>query len=446
MTTLHPLSHGTPLSDFDIFSVPPTQLSVEQDIETEHKPLQPMTVDRLVQFEFTTAPNEYVRWSESELYMKLRIKLRPPAGGPDPVGLDWDMFEPEENFMHTMIQSLDLSINGRVVTKSSINYAYRAFIDNMIGYTPEAKVGHLTSIMWNEPAMTTKGPRRYFPKRDNNDHAIDPKNGEYFEMRGKLCIDLAEQGKAMLGGCTYKLEIRFNKPEFAFYKNAKLKSDPDWEISSLSLIVHRSIATAGTVAAHRKGLLHATAKYPITRHEVTAVTVNSGLTDVMLDRIFTGQLPRRVLVGFVRASSFRGSYHTDTFSFNHLFINHLSFNIDGKSFPRQPFMPDFQNNLYMREYYAFIQSFNQDTTNPSCPVSFEEYAKGKTFFCYNFAPDLGDGYGIGGHLSLIKRGTFGMHVRFAEAPTEPHIALIFAEFDNLIQIDKNLQVTTDYLI
>ena len=109
-------------------------------------------------------------------------------------------------------------------------------------------------------------------------------------------------------------------------------------------------------------------------------------------------------------------------------------------------MPDFSKNLYMREYYAFLQTFNQDTTSPVFSQNYDSYRNGNTVFCYNFSPDLGDGCGFGGYLSLIKTGTLGLHVRFASAPTEPHIAIIFAEFDNLIQVDKNLQVTTDYII
>lgn len=436
------MSHGTPLAEFDIFSVPPTQLSVVQDVETEHRPIQPISTDRLVQFEFSTAPNEYVKWSDTELYMKLRFKLKSLVETQTVPRVSWDFIDPQQNFMHTMIQSLDLSINGRVITKSSINYPYRAFIDTMVGYNEEAKRGHLSSIMWEDEQPEIMPVKKYLPK----ENAVDMKIGEYFELRGKLCLDLAQQGRAMVGGCTYKVEIRFNKPEFAFLLKGDVKATPDWEISTIALIVHRTVVSEGTVAAHSRAMQHATAKYPVTRHEVQAVSVNPGMMDIILDRIFTGQLPRRVLVGFVKASAYRGDLKSDTFSFEHLNINHLAFNIDGKSFPRQPFMPDFEKKLYMREYYSFLQAFNQDGTSPVMSMPYDTYLIGRTFFCYNFAPDLGDGCGFGGYLNLIKRGTLGMHIRFSTPPTEPYMAIVFGEFDNLIQIDKNLQVTTDYLI
>ena len=436
MTTLHPLSHGTPLSEFDIFSVPPTQLSVVNDIETEHRPLLPMSNDRLAVFEFTTAPNEYVKWTETEIYMKLRIKLTALQGAVEFKRTDWEKIKTEPNFMHTMIQSLNLSINGRVVTKSSITYPYRAFVDTLIGYSDDAKESHLSSILW------TKNPARMMPRATATDLTV----GEYFELRGKLCLDLAQQGRAMVGGCTFKLELRFNNPEMAFTRPADLKYNIDWDISNLTLLVHRTVVSDGTLAAHIRALQHATAKYPITRHEIKTVTVNAGLMDVMLDSIFTGQLPRRILVGFVKASAFRGSFTRELFNFEHLNINHLSFNIDGRSYPRAPYTPDFENELFMREYYSCLQTFNQDTISPVFTLSMEDYLESRAFFCYNFAPDLSDGYGVGGYLNLIKSGSLGMHVRFTKQTPEPYIAIVFAEFDNLIQIDKNNQVTTDYII
>lgn len=435
MATLHKLSHGTPLSEFDIFSVPPTQLSVNNDVETEQRPTQPMTNDRLVQFEFMTAPNEYVRWSETELYMKLRLLLNGDKGRDLTID-DWAAVEPEKNFMHTMIQTINLSINGRLVTKSSISYPYRAYFDTLIGYSREAKEGHLCSVLWRDDEMI----------RWTNEKVDDKeKFGAYFELRGRLCLDIAQQGRAMLGGMHYKMDIRFNKPEFALW-NTHDDLKPDWQITNISLLVHRSCVSAGTLTAHMRALQHSTAKYPITRHEIRTLSIPQGMSDVITDQIFNGQLPRRVLVGFVKDAAYRGSFGHRPFNFETFDINHLCFTINGQIYPRSPYTPNFNKKLVMREYYGFLQAFNQDSYNPVLQLSLEDYLAGSTFYAYNFAPDLGDGCGFGGHLSLIQTGALGMHIRFATPPAAPFTAIMFAEFDNMIEIDKNLQVSTDYVV
>lgn len=252
----------------------------------------------------------------------------------------------------------------------------------------------------------------------------------------------------MVGGVTYKLEIRLNKSTFGFNRRGeRLPFEPSFEIGTISLLVHRTLVSEGTLTAHTRALQHATAKYPISRHEVQGITINSGVMDVVLERIFNGQLPRRVLVGFVRVASFNGTYNKSGFLFEHFDFNHLNFTIDGISYPRTPYMPDFSKKLYMREYYAFMQTFDQDTDAPSLELSYDDFIeKNKIFFAYNFAPDLGDGCGFGGYLNLIKSGSFSLHIRFATALKEPIVTVVFAEFDNLIQINKNLEVTTDYVV
>lgn len=438
MTTIHQLSHATPLSEFDIFSVPPTQLSVSYDLETEQRPCVPMTNDRIVQFDFITAPNEYIRWSETELYMKLRFLLNPIAADYVLTMEDWAAVEPKTNFMHSMIQTINLTINGRPITKAGLTYAYRAYFDMLIGYTGEAKKGHLSSVLWQDPTTT----RFSYATRADGKMEFGP----WFELRGKLCLDIAQQGRAMLGGLHYKMDIRFNKPPFALSNSKPEILTPDWEISNIALVLHRSIVSPGTLTAHNRALQHSTAKYPITRHEVRTLAIQQGMSDVITEQIFNGQLPRRVMVGFVKDLAFRGDFGLTPYKFEDFSINYLSFTINGQTYPTSPYMPDFTHKLYMREYYGFLQAFNQDGNSPTLRMSYDDYLAGRVLFAYNFAPDLGDGFGFGGHLSLIKTGSLGMHMRFETPPTQPFTAVLFAEFDNMIEIDKNLQVTTDYVI
>lgn len=264
-------------------------------------------------------------------------------------------------------------------------------------------------------------------------------------MRGKLCLDIAQQGRAMIGGLHYKLDIRFNKPEFALCSIVPdLK--PDWDITNISLLVHRSVVSAGTLTAHMRALQSSTAKYPITRHEIRTLSIPQGMSDVITDQIFNGQLPRRILVGSVEDAAYRGSYLSQPYNFKGFDINHLSFTINGQIYPRTPYTPNFKKKLVMREYYSFLQAFNQDTYTPVLRLSMEDYLAGHVFFAYNFAPDLGDGCGFGGYLSLIQTGSLGMHIRFVTPPATPFTAIVFAEFDNMIEIDKNLQVSADYVV
>ncbi len=63
---------------------------------------------------------------------------------------------------------------------------------------------------------------------------------------------------------------------------------------------------------------------------------------------------------------------------------------------------------------------------------------------FNFASDLSGGVEFG-HLNLIKHGSMGLHLKFESSPPLTITAFIHAEFDNLIQIDNDGNVATDYM-
>ena len=59
MSTIHELSNITPHPDFDLFGVPPTQLTIERVIQSEHRPISVLDSRSFIQFVITTATDEY---------------------------------------------------------------------------------------------------------------------------------------------------------------------------------------------------------------------------------------------------------------------------------------------------------------------------------------------------------------------------------------------------
>jgi hypothetical protein len=69
------MSSITPLPELDLFGVPPTQLSILQDLVTEHRVIGNLEAGKSINFEINTAKNEYVKLNETEFYIKLRVDL-----------------------------------------------------------------------------------------------------------------------------------------------------------------------------------------------------------------------------------------------------------------------------------------------------------------------------------------------------------------------------------
>jgi hypothetical protein len=74
MHPIHELSSLVALSEFDLFGVPPTQLTVERDIQTEHRPISILNNSSPpIEFEIHTGIDEYIQMRECELNLHIRI-------------------------------------------------------------------------------------------------------------------------------------------------------------------------------------------------------------------------------------------------------------------------------------------------------------------------------------------------------------------------------------
>ena len=106
--------------------------------------------------------------------------------------------------------------------------------------------------------------------------------------------------------------------------------------------------------AHAKALAKTTAKYPLTRVEVKTLTMRGGILDETLDNVILGQLPKRIIIGFVDNKSFNGDKSYNPFNFKHYNINLFSIYVDGTQIPSKPLQPNFKENLYVEAYHTLF--------------------------------------------------------------------------------------------
>ncbi|XP_045450979.1 uncharacterized protein F54H12.2-like [Melitaea cinxia] len=75
-------------------------------------------------------------------------------------------------------------------------------------------------------------------------------------------------------------------------------------------------------------------------------------------------------------------------------------------------------------------------------ISHDKYSKGYCLLAFDLTPDLSAN--SFSHWNLIRHGSVRLEVRFESALTQTINCVVYAEFDNVIEIDKNRNVTVDY--
>jgi len=439
---IHNLSKPVFISDFDLFSVPMTQTSIEKNIVTEHRPISTLSSDSIIEFNVDSGPNEYIQLRESYLYMKIRVDINKTGG--NILEADWDKIGSVNTLLHSLFRTVNLEISRKSVTMSPQTYSYKAYFETILGYTLEAKQGYLDSAGAFDDSVA---------KQTLSDKAIKtlkPTNittngrGKSIELYGKLHLDLAFQPKALIGGTKLRISLVPNEPKFYLWATDNTLT-PTVTFENAALYVTKSLLNQDLVDAHNLALMKGTAKYPIMRGYVKAFTVNAGTLDVNLDNCITGQIPRRIFVAMVKNKTFLGDLKENPYNFEDFNLNYLTAIVNGIQFPSVAFTPDFPNNLFAREYMSLFQTLNQTSTDATLDLDQSEYKGGNVIFGFAFAPDPIDDCNKTGYVNPIEHGAVKLNMKFAQALTENITVLIYCEYDNMIQIDVTRQPIIDYI-
>ncbi|XP_031355183.1 uncharacterized protein F54H12.2-like [Photinus pyralis] len=387
------------------------------------------------QFVIPGSGNDYLDLSHTMLYITARIVKQDDSilGVGDVVG-------PANNWLHTLYSQVEICLNQKLVSPPNNTYAYRAYIETLLNYGLEAKTSHLGCSLWHNDT----------PKKmdtltaDNVGFTIRQAaaaESNMIEMIGHVHADLFNQEKFLINGV--EMKVKFVRSRDSFNLMAGAGATYKVKIVDANLLVRRMKINPTILLAHTKALETSAAKYPITRTDVKVLTIPTGIQRKSLDNVFLGQLPKRCIIGFVSNKAFNGDYASNPFNFQNYKINYMSLYIDGQQIPSKPLQPDFTRaGLYVRAYHTLFSGTGIHFLNEGNNISRLDYPHGYCLTTFDLTPDLSANATT--HWNLVRNGSLRIEVGFQDALTETVNCLVYAEFDNVIEIDKHRNVNADF--
>ncbi|XP_072021487.1 uncharacterized protein F54H12.2-like [Amphiura filiformis] len=440
MAFVHDHSAECTSSQLDIFSLPPTQTSILQGHWVSHHPVT--TIADNGPLEFVISGNEeYLSLSDS--YLQISAKIT-GADGTDIE--DASEVGPVNLFLHSLFSQVDVSLNGRLVSQSSSTYAYRALLESLLNYGQDATTTQLTSAMFYKDTAgnmeaTNPGASPATSNTGLKNRSKFTDGGKTVDMVGRLHSDIFMQDRYLLNSVDVKIKLHRSKDEFCLMASDHTAG---YKVKILDAILHvrKAKLNPGVALAHAKGLERATAKYPVSRVLVKTFTVPAGDLSITKENVFLGQLPKRIILGFVANAAFNGHYKRNPYNFKHYSVNKVGVYVDGMLVPMSESLnPNFAGESgYIAAFNTLFTGLNKHNKDNTGTVNRADYKRGYTLMCFDLTADLCDF----GHFNLQKTGNLRLELQFADALPETINVLVYAEFENVIQIDKSRNVIYDY--
>jgi len=230
------------MSELDLFSVPPTQTSVENGTWVEYHPLTTVGDGSPIEFDISGTGEDYVDLANTMLYVQAKITKEDGTdfGAADPVG-------PVNLLLHSLFSQVDISLNGTQVTTSTNTYPYRAMLETLLSYGGDAKKSQLTSTLY------------YRDQADRMDSVAFDANGNSglktrktfttisnpVDVIGRIHADLFFHSRYLLNEVNVKIKLTRCTDAFCTMSPAANASMTSWIVPFVST---RNVSTACSAA------------------------------------------------------------------------------------------------------------------------------------------------------------------------------------------------------
>lgn len=403
----------------------------------EYRPTSQLSDFAPLEFNIPGNGMQYIDMKRTRLYVKAKI-VQPdgsalPLYDPDTaVGLSTPAkVGPINLLLHSMFRQVDVSLQQRHLS-SGCNYPYKSMMDVLLGYGADAKSTQLQSHL--------------FERDEDTMDAADPANGENVgltrrsegfigskevSMEGPLFVDMmCTQQRYILNGVALSIRLWPSKNTFRLMRAVQENDGAEHKlkITDASLRVCLVTVSPEVIMGHNETLKKTPAIYPYMRSEVKTYTIPEKHQQMTLDDLYQGQIPVRVVIGFVSAAAYNGHFQKNPFNFQPFRLSFLGTFVDGESCPARPL--EGKDAMSYLNLFAGMHTLGKDRGNG---IRKEAFENGHALYVFDLDPISENK----SHWPSARTGQFRIEARFAKGLDEAVTAVVYASFPAEFGVDHS---------
>ena len=485
MSYVHPFSKRCDKSEIDLFSVPPTQQSLERGRWIGYAPLSSVeNTDSPINF-LVTGTDEYIDLSKTILTVTGKI-VKDNESVLD--GANQANVAPVNNFLHSLFKQVDVYLNGKQVTPAMGTYPYRAYIETLLNYDVSAKESQFSSGLYYKDTATKMDEVGSLPseKTVNNISAVDHttgaltkttvkvtvpgtgnqgfakrsqfiQNSKQFVLSGPIFADIFMTNRLLLNMMDLRVVLNRSSNTFCLMDltdKANPVVKPKVQLSHVELKI-RKVKLDQTVSEGIERTLKQTpALYPIRRVECKILTVPQNLPSTRQDNIFSGLIPKTFVVGFVTADAAGGVYGKNPYNFAHFGVTTLSLTANGEEIPFKQLTLKYPKKAngeidttageddaldFDEAYNTLFSGTGKIYSNAGLDIDRDDYPGGFALYAFDLTPDMCKS---SQYFNTVQHGSLSLALTF-KSQSEPLALVCYGDFENVIRIDAERNAIYD---
>ena len=415
----------------DLFNLPPTQTQVSDGVWDTIKAESNYSTGT-VTFEIKGSSNQYLNLAESELQIRCQVVNKT-------TGKKVDLKESKlvgvvNNFMSSIFNQVQVKLNNVPSENSNSYYAYRAYIENLLNHSEEAKKTYLQNCLF------VKDVAEHVDKLRETNTAIDTRikcfdDESTIYMCGRIHSDIFNTERYMLNSVDVSLILGRSSDSFALL--AAADQGYQIKITEANLLLRRQELSPALMLEHSLALEKTNAKYPIRRVVMNNYSLPVHSSNFQISRLHTGAVPQRLIVGFVLNTAFAGEIKENPFNFQHFHLTSMKLKLTSRATPYSEALTfDYDKLDWVQGYNTLFQNIRRAPNG----ITYTEYAKGNALYAFDLSSDLIPA----DYFHVVRDGNLDIDLSFKKPNDKGITMLTYMEFDSIIEITKKREVFFDY--
>ena len=481
MSYVHPFSKRCDKSEVDLFSVPPTQQSLERGRWIDYAPLSSVqNPDSAITF-LIAGTDEYIDLSKTILTVTGKITLK--DGTTKLVGGGQTNVAPVNNFLHSLFRQVDVYLNGKQVTPAMGTYAYRSYIETLLNYDVSAKESQFSSALYYKDTATKMDEAGSLPssksityvEADTDAGGTQAKNfslpvpgtgnqgfakrskfirnGNQFVLSGPIFADIFMTDRLLLNMMDLKVVLNRSTDAFCLMEIGNSSPiEPRVKLTDVVLKIRKVKVDQPISDGVERMLKQTPALYPIRRVECKILTIPENLPNIRQDNIFSGIIPKSFVVGLVHVDAYNGVYGKNPYNFAHFGVTSVSLTANGQEIPFKQLTlkypkdskgevnPATDDELDFDEAYnTLFSGTGKIYSNAGLDITRDDYPGGFALYAFDLTPDMCNS---SDYFNTVQRGSLSLALTLEKQ--DHAIGMVcYGDFENVIRIDAERNAIYD---